>query len=129
MAEDGIIPKELGHIHPRFKTPFAALLAQAFLGILYVLLGAFDTLLSSVVFAMLLANTATGIAHIKLRLERPEAPRPYKTHGYPLLPILFTLAHGAFAVTIAAENLKISLIGMGIALTALPFYFRQKHKR
>ena len=60
---------------------------------------------------------------IKLRLQRPDSQRPYKTHGYPYLPILFTLAHGAFAVTIAVENLTISLLGVGIALTALPFYF------
>lgn len=129
MAEDRIMPAKLGQIHSRFKTPFVALTAQVILAIFFVIFGAFDTLLSSVVFAMLLSNTATGIAHLKLRIERPDIPRSYRTHGYPVLPILFTLAHGVFAVTIAMENLAISLLGIGIALTALPFYFWQRRGR
>jgi basic amino acid/polyamine antiporter, APA family len=129
MADDGIFPKLIGRVHPKFQTPYVAIVVQGALALLYVFIGAFDTLLASVVFAMLLSNTAVGIAHIKLRRERPNLPRPYKTHGYPYLTLLFILAHAAFAVAIALENFLISLMGIGIALTAVPFHLIRRRWR
>ena len=128
MADDGIFPTKIGQIHPRFETPYVAIAVQAALAVIFAAIGAFDKLLASVVFAMLLSNTATGIAHIKLRVQQPQRERPYRTHGYPYLTLLFVLAHAVFAVMIAMENFLVSLLGVGIALTAVPFYFL-RHRR
>jgi APA family basic amino acid/polyamine antiporter len=126
MAQDGVFFKKLGEVHPKFSTPHLAVAVQTALAITYVALGSFEKLLGCVVFAMLLSNTATGIAHIKLRISKPSLPRPYRTPLYPVLPILFAAVHAWFAVSIAASNPITSLIGTGIVLTAIPVYFIRK---
>lgn len=126
MAEDGLFWSKLKEVHPRFATPHIAVSAQTLLAVIFVLAGSFEKLLGYVVFAMLLANTATGIAHIRLRIKRPNASRPYRTFLYPVLPIVFSAAHGGFAVAIAISEPSASLIGVGITLTSIPAYLIQK---
>ncbi len=126
MAEDGIFFKSLKKIHPRFSTPHTAVAAQTIIAFLFVIVGSFEKLLGYVVFAMLLSNTATGIAHIKLRVQKPNLNRPYRTVFYPVVPIVFTAAHALFAAAIAFDQPTTSLIGLGIALTALPVYYLRK---
>ncbi len=75
---------------------------------------------------MMLASIATGIAHIKLRLNRPDAPRPYRTIGFPLVPLLFIIAYAWFAMSFALESPLTSLVGVGLALTGIPFYYLWK---
>ncbi len=126
MAEDDVFFRKLAKVHRKYKTPHISVVTQTALAASYVLIGSFEKLLGCVVFAMLLANTATGIAHLKLRISKPKLPRPYKTPLYPALPILFALAHAWFAFAIAKDNPTTSLIGIGIALTAVPVYFIRK---
>jgi APA family basic amino acid/polyamine antiporter len=128
MAEDGVLWKKLGAVHPRFATPYVAITVQGSLACLLVLVGTFSKLLACVVFAMMLSCIATGVAHIKLRIQRRDAERPYRTLGYPLTPLLFVAAYVWFAVLIAVENPVTSAIGIGLALTGLPFYFLRKRR-
>lgn len=129
MAEDGVFWSKLGTVHPRFKTPYVATAIQGTLASVLVSLGTFSTLLTYVTFAMMLSSIATGLAHIKLRIQRKDAKRPYRTLGFPVPPILFVGAYIWFAALIAVENPTTSLIGLGLALTGLPFYFWRKRKR
>lgn len=126
MAEDKLFWPRLKEIHPHYQTPYVAVAAQTFIATIFVVAGSFEKLLGYVVFAMLLSNTATGIAHIKLRISKPELHRPYRTVLYPILPAVFALAHGWFAVSIAIAQPITSLIGVAIVLTAIPVYFLQK---
>jgi APA family basic amino acid/polyamine antiporter len=128
MAEDGIFWTRLGKVHPRFNTPHMAILAQAVLAIGFVLIGSFGKLLEYVVFAMLLSSMATGIAHLVLRMRHPELPRPYRTIGYPVIPIVFVGTYAWIAVSIAVHSPGASALGLGLALTAIPFYVWKKKK-
>ena len=88
-----------------------------------VLWGSFDQLLGYVVLIMLVSSMATGVAHLTLRASRPSLSRPYRTWGYPLTPMLFIAAYGWIAWQISWEKPQTSLLGLGIALSGLPFYF------
>ncbi len=123
MAEDGLLPSRLKAVHPRYSTPYVAIIVQAMLAIGLVALGTFDALLAYVVFAMLLSSLATGIAHIVLRIQRPSIFRPYRTMGYPAVPIVFIAAYGWIAVSIAVNSPGTSLLGLGLAFTGIPFFF------
>ena len=122
MAEDGLFWSKLRDVHARFKTPYVAVISQGVLAGILVVVGSFEALLASVVFAMMLGSIATGIAHLRLRVTRADEMRPYRTVGYPAVPLLFIVAYGWFATFIAVEKPLAALSGIGLALTGLPFY-------
>ncbi len=126
MGEDGVFWTRLKDVHADYGAPAFAVLCQAFLACLLVLLGTFSQLLSYVVFVMLLSSIASGVALFVLRCRQPGADRPYRTWGYPLVPALFVSAYLWIAVQIGCENPGTSLLGIFIALTGLPFYFRDR---
>jgi len=123
MSADRVLPGFLGAVHPRFKTPFLAVVAQGALAVVLVLVGSPDELLNYVTFAMLLASIATAVAMIVLRVRRPDAERPYRTLGYPVTPIVFIAAYGWIAVAVVRDEPLVSLAGLGLALTGVPAYF------
>jgi APA family basic amino acid/polyamine antiporter len=122
MAEDGLFWSRLRDVHARFKTPHVAVVIQGVLAGILLVVGSFEALLTSVVFAMMLGSIATGVAHLRLRMTRAGEKRPYRTVGYPVVPLLFIVAYGWFAAFIAFENPSAAFFGIGLALTGLPFY-------
>ncbi|MCP4603922.1 MAG: amino acid permease [Proteobacteria bacterium] len=122
MGEDGVFWSRLKTVHPKFHTPHVAVAVQGILSCALVLLGTFGELLACVVFAMMLSSIATGAAHVVLRIRKPDIQRPYRTIGYPLVPIVFVAAYTWFAASIAMAKPTTSLIGLGMALTGIPFY-------
>jgi APA family basic amino acid/polyamine antiporter len=123
MARDRVFFARLGAVHPRYGTPHAAILVQALIAGALVAIGTFEEILGCVVFAMLLTSIAAGVALFVLRVGRPDAERPYRTTGYPVIPAIFVLAYAAIAAAIARDQPLTSAIGIGMALTGVPFYF------
>jgi APA family basic amino acid/polyamine antiporter len=101
---------------------------QAVLAMVFVLIGSFGKLLEYVVFAMLLSSIATGIAHLVLRIRHPKMSRPYRTIGYPVVPLVFVGTYAWIAVSIAIHSPGTSFLGLGLALTAIPFYLWKKRR-
>lgn len=126
MASDHIFWTRLKNLHPFYHTPYLSILTQMILACLFVIVGTFNQLLSYVVFIMILSSVATGIAHLILRKRKPELPRPYRTWGYPVIPVLFVAVYVWIAVQIAFDMPGTSLIGILIALSGLPFYWKYK---
>jgi APA family basic amino acid/polyamine antiporter len=123
MSEDKIFWSFLKKLHTRFGTPHLAILSQTVLAILLVCLGTFNQLLSYVVFVMLIVSIATGAAHLILRWKNPDFLRPYRTWGYPVVPVLFILAYLWISRQIFMEKPSTSLVGLLLAVSGLPFYF------
>lgn len=123
MAEDNIFWSPFKRLHPHYNTPYVSLVGQMVLACIFVFLGTFDQLLSYVVFVMLLSSIATGIAHGILRLRKPELPRPYRTWGYPLVPLVFICLYIVIAAQIAAAKPMTSMIGLIITISGLPFFY------
>jgi basic amino acid/polyamine antiporter, APA family len=124
MADDRIFWSACRKLHPTYNTPYVAILSQSAIAILLVSLGSFEQLLGYVVFIMILSSLATGAALFVIRWRNPDLPRPYRTWGYPTVPLLFICSYGVIAAHIVKANPLTSLVGMAIALTGLPFFYR-----
>lgn len=123
IAEDGLFFQSMAHIHPRYRVPSKALIGQAVWASLLCLSGTYQALYEFVVFALVIFFAATGLAVFVLRRRQPDARRPYRAWGYPVLPFLFVLINiGVFVNTVAAQPRK-SLIGLTILSLGIPAYF------
>ncbi|MGH9759618.1 MAG: amino acid permease, partial [Blastocatellia bacterium] len=92
MADSGLFFRKIAAVHPRFKTPHVAILLAAALAVIFVMVQTFEQLADTFVLAIW-PFYALGVASIyTLRRKRPDMPRPYRTPGYPVTPILFLLA-------------------------------------
>jgi APA family basic amino acid/polyamine antiporter len=119
MAQDGLFFRSLSRIHPRYRTPTACLLAQGAWAVVLTFTGTYEQLYTYVVFALFLFHALTGVAVFVLRRTRPDAPRPYQTWGYPVVPAVFVLAATALLANTLVEkpvesSLGLLLVGMGI---------------
>jgi len=123
MARDGVFFARLAQVHPRFGTPAAAIVSTALWSSVLVLSGTFEQLFTYVVFMSWLWFALAALAIFAYRIREPNAPRPFRTPGYPVTPIAFVLAALVIVVnTIVAQPVQ-SLIGLGLALLGLPAYW------
>jgi len=129
MAKDGVFFKPLAAVHPKFLTPHFSIIAMGIWSIVLVLFfGTFENLFSYVIFGQWIFFGLTVAAVIILRKKRPDLPRPYKTWGYPVTPIIFILAALFISITSLVSQFWNSMAGLGIILLGLPFYFYWKAK-
>jgi len=130
MAKDGLLFSKLAAVHPKFLTPHVSLIVMSLWSIVLTLLfGTFEQLFTYVVFGQWIFFGLTVAAVIVLRRKRPDLPRPYKTWGYPVTPIIFILASLYIAVSALISKPVNALAGLGIILLGLPFYFLGKRRR
>ena len=128
LAQRGYFMAWAGAIHPRFKTPVLALLAQAVWSAILVLTGTFNQLATYVVFASFVFYAASAGAVLVLRRGRPDMERPYRTWGYPVTPILFILfAAWLVGNTISAAP-RDALVGLGMIALGVPVFWYWKRK-
>ncbi|HEU4343989.1 MAG TPA: amino acid permease [Candidatus Binatia bacterium] len=122
MAQDGIFFKRLSRVHPTFGTPTSAIILQALWACFLVVTGTFGTLFTYVSVIIVLFSALTVGSVIVLRWKRPDLNRPYKLWGYPLVPILFILAHLWIAWGSLIENPLDTLRGVFIVALGIPAY-------
>ena len=122
MAQDGVFFAALSRVHPRYHTPVNSLLAQGVWAVVLTLSGTYEQLYTYVTFAVVLFHVLMGAAVLVLRQQRPDAPRPYRTWGYPWVPLVFILASLALVVNTLAEKPTESLLGLAIVALGLPAY-------
>ena len=122
-ARDKLFFKQMAHIHPRFQSPSTSLVVQGLLSTLLLLaVGRFQQLFELAIFAEWLFYMLTATTVFVYRRKLPDAVRPYRVWGYPVLPALFVGAAGILLFYSYAENLKNSLIGTGIILLGVPLF-------
>src|SRR4029077_9344266 len=109
-------------IHPRYHTPSNSIVAQGAWAILLTFSGTYEQLYTYVVFAMFCFHAATGAAVFVLRRTRPDARRPYRAWGYPVVPAVFILTSLAFVLNTLWEKPKESVIGLVLVGLGLPAY-------
>ena len=119
MARDGLFLAAAGRIHPRFGTPHVAIAIMVVwsLVLLAGTRGDLGALLSGVVFADWIFFGLGGASVLVLRRTRPDADRPYRSLGYPVLPALFVLAAIVGVVSAFVAAPRMSFVGTGL-LTA-----------
>jgi len=121
MARDGLFFRRAGQLN-RQGVPGAALAVQAVWASLLCLSGTYGNLLDFVVFAVLLFYILTVAALFVLRRTRPDAERPYRAFGYPVVPALYVVLAAAIAVNLLVTRPAYTWPGLGIVLLGLPVY-------
>jgi basic amino acid/polyamine antiporter, APA family len=122
MASDGLFFRRLAWVSPRTHVPVGALLAQAVWSCLLVATGSFDTLTDYSMFGIVIFVALTTASVFVFRRKMPDAERPYRTWGYPIVPVLFLLVAGWLIVNTVLATPRQALVGLGLIVTGLPFY-------
>jgi APA family basic amino acid/polyamine antiporter len=122
MARDGVFLPAAAAVHPRYRTPHVAIVALGGWASLLALSGSYEQLFTYVMFASTLLHGIGAIGLFRLRRTRPDVPRPYRVWGYPVVPIVYILASGAFVVNTLIERPRESLAGLAFLALGLPVY-------
>jgi APA family basic amino acid/polyamine antiporter len=122
MSQDGLFFKSVGKLHPRYKTPVAGLLIQAAWTILLCVSGSYSQLLDYIIFAELVFYILTIAGLFVLRVKRPDAPRPYKALGYPILPALYIVMAAWICVVLLRYKPQYTWPGLALVLLGIPVY-------
>jgi APA family basic amino acid/polyamine antiporter len=159
MARDGLFFPGLCRVHPRFATPANAVITQGAWAIVLTVLGTvmilspapgpesalpgplraawlklnttplYKVLYTYVIFGANLFYMLAIASVFVLRKTRPDAPRPYRTWGYPFTPLLFVLAALFLLGDMLRQSPAESFAGIGIILTGLPVYLIFSRRR
>jgi len=128
MARDGIFFRSVAQVHPRFRTPGVSILAMSAWSAVLVLSGRYDQLYTYVIFASWILYAMATASVIVLRRKRPDLPRPYRTLGYPVVPVLFVATAILLEVFTLKQSPRESIAGIVLILLGLPFYFYWKKR-
>ena len=129
MARQGLFFRSQGWVHPRFATPTVALFTQGVISIGLALAGNYNQLATYVVFAQVLFYGLSATAVVKLRQSAPDLPRPYRTWGYPITPLLFAACVVWLLANTVVQAPKDSAVGAGLILLGLPGYWYWRHNQ
>ncbi|HZN32237.1 MAG TPA: amino acid permease [Pirellulaceae bacterium] len=145
MARDRLFPSAIQQIHPRFKTPTNAILAQSAWSVTQIVIAfaltkdpkaAFDDLTDFVVLGGTIFYALVVAAIFVLRVKMPKAERPYRTWGYPITPALYLLTAALVVGSLVLEafapdlefykRLKVPAVGLLMVIgVALYYFFRR----
>jgi APA family basic amino acid/polyamine antiporter len=151
MARDGLFPRGLCTIHPRYQTPANAILAQTAWAVILMVAGTalliasppeaglprpilvawvrlhekplYDVLFTYVIFGGTIFYGLAIVSVFVLRARRPDLPRPYKTWGYPVTPLIYSAASLLLLGSMLMENWFESLAGLAIIAAGVPAFF------
>src|SRR5258706_9240171 len=123
MADDGLFFKTIAKVHPRYKTPYIAIILAAVLGMALVLSRSFEALTDTFVLAIW-PFYALGVAAIyRLRRLRPDLARPYRAIGYPVVPAIFVIAVAGFVLNSLVHDPVPTGITFALILAGVPVYY------
>ena len=138
MAQEKKFFSVVGEVHPKFKTPGNALLLHGVWTSLLILSGSFDMLTDMLIFVTWFFYGLSAVGVMVLRKKMPNVERPYKTWGYPFVPIAFISISSMFLIITLYNDISNYVNGttplinslFGLALTAMgiPLYFYFKKK-
>jgi basic amino acid/polyamine antiporter, APA family len=122
MADRGLFFQSIARISPRYRSPSVAIWLATVLGVVYVLLNDFQQLAQRFILGIWPFYALAVGAVFVLRRTRPDLPRPYKTWGYPVVPILFLLASVGMVLNALWTDRVNTGITFAIILAGVPVY-------
>ena len=123
MADRGLFFRGIARVSPRFQSPSVAIWLATGLGVTYVLLNDFQQLADKFILGIWPFYALAVAAVFVLRRTRPDLPRPYRTWGYPVVPLLFLVASVAMVVNALWTDPVNTGITFAIILVGIPVYF------
>ncbi len=128
MSQDGLFFKSVGKLHPKYHTPAAGLMVQAAWTVLLCVSGSYSQLLDYIIFAVLVFYILTILGLFVLRVTRPDAPRPYKALGYPVLPAIYIAMAVWICVVLLRYKPQYTWPGLVLVLLGIPVYLFWSHR-
>jgi basic amino acid/polyamine antiporter, APA family len=128
MAKDKLFIPQAGTLNKN-QVPEAALWMQAVWACILCLSGRYGDLLDYVSFVVVLFYILTIIGVFILRKKQPNTPRPYKTFGYPILPILYIIMATAFCMLLLKFKPNFTWPGLILVCIGIPIYFIINRKK
>jgi APA family basic amino acid/polyamine antiporter len=122
MSRDGLFFGPVGRLNAN-GVPAVGLWLQALWASVLVFTGTYNELLDYVIFAALLFYVLTVAGLFVLRVRRPQADRPYRAVGYPVLPALYVLMCAAVMIDLLLVKPVFTWPGLLLVLTGIPVYF------
>jgi APA family basic amino acid/polyamine antiporter len=126
MARDGLFFARFAQLDRRSSVPVPSIILQGIWASVLVVSATFDQLTDCVIFAGMIFYAATTAAVLVLRKKQPEARRPYKTLGYPVVPLLFIMVAVWLLINTLSTNPVESVAGLGLIALGLPVYYWQR---
>jgi basic amino acid/polyamine antiporter, APA family len=123
MAEDGTFFKRFGKVSPATRVPIFALVFQGVWASILALSGSFDTLTDYVIFGSWIFYAMATASVFVFRRKRPDADRPYKAFGYPVVPVLFLFVAGWLLINTMVTAPFQAFTGIFLILIGLPVYY------
>ncbi len=123
MAKDRLFFKSVSRVNRRYHTPAVSLMFQTVWACLLTLSGTYSDLLDYVIFAVVLFYILTILGLFRLRRTRPDAPRPYRAWGYPVLPALYILMAVFVEWALLFHKTERSIAGLCIVAVGIPVFY------
>jgi len=123
MAKDGLFFRNVSKLHPTYKTPAVSLMVQMVWTCILCLSGTYGQLLDYIIFAVLVFYILTIVGLFILRRTHPNAERPYRAVGYPVLPAVYIVMALFIDVVLLRYKPQYTWPGLGIVLLGIPVYF------
>jgi APA family basic amino acid/polyamine antiporter len=122
MSRDGLFFKSAGRLHPRWRTPVAALIVQAVWTCFLCISGSYNQLLDYIICTELIFYILTILSLFVLRVRRPHAERPYRAFGYPVLPALYIAMALWICIVLLRYKPQYTWPGLVIVLLGIPVF-------
>jgi APA family basic amino acid/polyamine antiporter len=123
MAKDGLFFRSVAKLHPKYKTPAVSLMVQMVWTCVLCISGSYGQLLDYIVFAVLVFYILTIAGLFVLRRTHPDAERPYRAVGYPVLPAIYIVMALFIDVVLLRYKPQYTWPGLCIVLLGIPVYF------
>jgi APA family basic amino acid/polyamine antiporter len=128
MAKEGLFFKNAATLN-KANVPAGSMWIQGVWASILVLSGTFDQLTDMIIFSIFIFYGLTTVGVFILRKKMPDAPRPYKVWGYPVVPVIVILFCAALFINTIIERPREAGIGMALMLSGVPLWFWFTRKR
>ena len=123
MAKDGLFFKSVAKLHPTYKTPAVSLMVQMVWTCVLCISGSYGQLLDYIIFAVLVFYILTIFGLFVLRRTHPNAERPYRAIGYPVLPAIYIVMALFIDVVLLRYKPQYTWPGLIVVLMGIPVYY------
>lgn len=123
MAKDGLFFRSVARLNPTYKTPAVSLMVQMIWTCVLCVSGSYGQLLDYIIFAVLVFYILTIFGLFVLRRTHPDAERPYRAIGYPILPAIYIVMALFIDVVLLRYKPQYTWPGLIIVLLGIPVYY------
>jgi len=123
MAKDGLFFRKVAKLHPKYKTPAVSLMVQMVWTCVLCISGSYGQLLDYIVFTVLVFYILTIVGLFVLRRTHPNAERPYRAVGYPVLPAIYIVMALFIDVVLLRYKPQYTWPGLIVVLLGIPVYY------